>query len=99
RDDLVTGVQRCALQICVNGLRMRKGQMVRRGDSIAVPQLRPAILEAQADLVVRVVYEDDAIIAVDKPVGMPSHGLSPSDRNTVEIGRASCSERRWSASL
>lgn len=33
--------------------------------------------------VVAVVYEDDALVAIDKPAGMPSHPLRPGERGTA----------------
>ena len=41
------------------------------------------VLEAEAALAIPVLYEDDAILVLDKPPGRPGHALRPGDRGTV----------------
>jgi 23S rRNA pseudouridine1911/1915/1917 synthase len=70
--------------IRVNGHRARKGQLLRPGDVVAIiatvlgeQTLAPSTLE------LRVLHEDDALIVVDKPAGVPSVARGPDDRDTL----------------
>jgi 23S rRNA pseudouridine1911/1915/1917 synthase len=69
----------------VNRHRARKGDVVKDGDIVAVPEelFAPAALQPNPDLVMRVLYEDASVIAVDKPAGTPSHALRAHEMNTV----------------
>ena len=69
----------------VNGRRARKGQTVKPGDRIQVPDelCQAAALQPNPALQVAVLYEDAAIIVVDKPAGMPSHALRRDETGTV----------------
>ena len=69
----------------INGRPARKGQPVFPRDVVHVAaDLREAVeLAPQGELPVRILYEDDAVIAVDKPAGMPTHARRLSDRGTV----------------
>jgi 23S rRNA pseudouridine1911/1915/1917 synthase len=68
----------------VNGRSARKGQVVRVHDVVAV-DLPAFESEAapQPELEVPILYADDALIAVDKPAGMPSIAVRATDRDTV----------------
>ena len=61
----------------VNGRAARKGQTIASGDVVGVPEelYAPPPLQPNPRLVVHVLYEDEALIAIDKPAGMPSHAL------------------------
>jgi len=65
----------------VNGRRAAKGTMVRPGDHVTLPNLTG--LSPEPDLPVHVVHEDDALVALEKPGGMPAHALDPRQRGTV----------------
>jgi len=69
----------------VNGRRVRKRQIVGPGDVIDVPDafVAPPGLRPNAALVVPVLYEDAAVLALEKPAGMPSHALRPEETGTV----------------
>jgi 23S rRNA pseudouridine1911/1915/1917 synthase len=69
----------------INGHRARKGATVVGGDVIEVAddQLAPQALQPNPQLVVPVLYEDAAVLAVDKPAGMPSHALRADETETV----------------
>lgn len=69
----------------VGGRRARKGQMVTDGDLIQVPDElgHPSALQPNPRLVVHVLYEDAAVIALDKPAGMPSHALRADETETI----------------
>jgi len=58
------------------------GFIPRRGPSVFVRHFDwlPAIEPAPA---LRVLYEDDAVIAVDKPAGLPTHGNMDADRPSL----------------
>jgi 23S rRNA pseudouridine1911/1915/1917 synthase len=66
----------------VNGRRARKGVRLQPGDVVTVPAL-PASLAPEPELSLPIVYEDDALVAVDKPGGMPGHALDPRQRGTA----------------
>jgi 23S rRNA pseudouridine1911/1915/1917 synthase len=70
--------------VLVNGRRARKGVRVRKGDVVSLhSDLTAEGLRPQAELPVRVLYEDDAMAAVSKPAGMPAVALRPSDTDTL----------------
>ena len=70
--------------VAVNGRRGRKGQTLRAGDVVRVDLAALAVdLLAQPELRLPILYEDEAVIAVDKPAGMPTVALRASDRDTV----------------
>jgi 23S rRNA pseudouridine1911/1915/1917 synthase len=69
----------------VNGRRARKGATVAGGDVIDVADdwLAPRVLRPNPELVVPVLYEDPAVLALDKPAGMPSHALRADETETI----------------
>jgi len=69
----------------VNGRRACKGQPVFSRDvvHVAVDAREPVALAAQPDLPVRILYEDESVVAVDKPPGMPTHARRLHERGTV----------------
>ena len=78
-------------KVLVNGRRAAKGLKLRGGERIAVSEL----LEAQDNLVrpnpairPRIVFEDDALLALDKPAGLPVQPLSCSETTTLMNGVA-----------
>jgi ribosomal protein L14 len=84
--------------VLVNRRRGRKGDMLRRGDVIDARLIRVHRRAGRrADLALPILYEDEAVVMVDKPAGMPAVALRPGDRGTVAnalIGRC----RSWRAS-
>jgi 23S rRNA pseudouridine1911/1915/1917 synthase len=69
----------------VNGRIARKGTLLRVGD---VVELTMSLLDApapapQPELPIAVLYEDQELIALDKPSGLPSVARRGSDRDTV----------------
>ena len=70
----------------INHKKAKKGLMVAVGDAleIDVPEAQ-ATTAAQADttLELRVLHEDEALVFVDKPAGMPSQPLQPGEQGTV----------------
>jgi 23S rRNA pseudouridine1911/1915/1917 synthase len=69
----------------VNGRRAHKGDTLRAGDVVEVDRdaLAPAVPTGQPELAVPVLYEDAALIALDKPAGMPSVALAGSGLDTA----------------
>jgi 23S rRNA pseudouridine1911/1915/1917 synthase len=72
-------------QVQVNGRPARKGESVRAGDAVTLPEdlWAPAALQPNPRLQIPVLYEDAAVIAVDKPAGVPSHALRAEETETV----------------
>lgn len=70
----------------VNGRRARKGDLVHPQDRVTLAGLEPPAaprLIAQPELPVRVLFEDEAVVAIDKPPGMPTHPLRSGERGTA----------------
>ncbi|HYH99106.1 RluA family pseudouridine synthase [Hyalangium sp.] len=68
----------------VNGRPAKKGLLVAAGQQITVKweeETREAVPDAGFPL--EVLYEDAAVVAVDKPAGRPSHPLRPGETGTV----------------
>jgi 23S rRNA pseudouridine1911/1915/1917 synthase len=68
--------------IRVNGRRAPKGARLRRGDVVTLPAL-PASIAPEPALSLAIAHEDDALVAVEKPGGMPGHALDPRQRGTA----------------
>jgi 23S rRNA pseudouridine1911/1915/1917 synthase len=70
--------------VLLNGRRGIKGAVVRAGDNVEVETLpRLAAIEPDAEARVAVLFEDAALIVVNKPGGVPCHPLRPGERGTV----------------
>ena len=69
-------------EVRVNGRPARKGTRLRAGDQVTAPAL-PATIVAEPGIALPIVYEDDQLLVVDKPGGMPSHALDPRQRGTA----------------
>jgi 23S rRNA pseudouridine1911/1915/1917 synthase len=64
----------------------RKGDRLSPGDELVFQGPEVWLAErprADNDLQVEIVYEDDSILIVNKPAGMPTHGFSARDRATL----------------
>ena len=75
--------------VLVNGRLAPKGLKLRGGEEISVISLAEAadnVVQPNAKIVPRVAYKDDAIIAFDKPAGMPVQPLSRSELSTLMNG-------------
>jgi 23S rRNA pseudouridine1911/1915/1917 synthase len=80
--------------IRLDGRRARKGDRVGEGDRIAlahapVPSDFPA--RPDATVPITILYEDSHLAVIDKPAGVPSHPLRPSETGTA----ASFVVARW----
>lgn len=69
----------------IDGRRAVKGARVVAGAVVEVaPHAdRAAPVEPDRTLEVRVIHEDEDLVAIDKPAGMPSHPLRPHERGTA----------------
>ena len=68
--------------VSVNGRPAAKGVRVAPGDRVTLPDL-PATITPEPGLALAVLHEDDALVALDKPGGMPGHALDPRQRGTA----------------
>lgn len=70
--------------IRVNGARTKKGQRVQAGDRVTGPTLQlDAGAEPDPNQALDVLYEDERVVVVNKPAGVPSHALRPGERGTL----------------
>jgi len=72
-------------EVRVNGRWVRKSGNVTAGDTVEVADhvcASPA-LAPNPVLAVPILYEDAALVVLDKPAGMPSHALRPEETDTV----------------
>ena len=70
----------------VNDRRTTKGQRLKQGDRVIFQGARHWLFDLPLAAVngrVSVIYEDAEIIAVDKPAGLPTHGFSARDVDTL----------------
>ena len=75
--------------VLVNGRVAPKGLKLRGGEEVSVVSLAEAVdnvVQPNADISPRTVYEDDALLAFDKPAGMPVQPLSRSELSTLMNG-------------
>lgn len=70
---LITKLKRCENGIMLNGSHIRTIDKVKKGDCLSVYLEDSRSLEANADINVPVVYEDEDVVVFDKPVNMPVH--------------------------
>jgi len=74
-------------EVRVNGRVASKSAGVSTGDRVEVAGLSSEPGPApDPSIELRIVYEDSAVIAVDKPAGLPSHALRPGERHTLVSG-------------
>ena len=70
--------------VWLNGRRGIKGALVHAGDNVEVEApLAVAAIEPEAEIPIDVLFEDPALIVVNKPGGIPCHPLRPGERGTV----------------
>ena len=70
----------------VNGRRATKGQRLKQGDRVIFQGAKHWLSELPVAAVrrrVTIIYEDSEIIAIDKPAGIPTHGFSGRDVDTL----------------
>ncbi|MCE9623923.1 MAG: RluA family pseudouridine synthase [Deltaproteobacteria bacterium] len=72
--------------VLVNGRKAQKGMFVSGGEAIELSQIPPEENPRPApnpDLPLRILYEDERMIAVDKPAGMPCHPLKEEETGSL----------------
>ncbi len=70
--------------VTINGRRLRKGDLVSSEDTIEVAVATvPDAIVPDSSLAIEVLYEDPALIVVNKPGGLPCHPLKPAEIGTV----------------
>ena len=91
-------------EVRVNGGRVDVGYRVQPGDEVRIPPVRTAAPAQPAAarlppgvnrLVPRILYRDEALIALDKPAGMAVHGGSGISRGVIEQLRLELPECRY----
>lgn len=78
-------------EVRVNSGRVRQDYRLEDGDRVRVPPIRVAAPESRPParpLALPVVYEDDAVIVIDKPSGVAVHGGSGVSFGVIESLRA-----------
>ncbi len=78
-------------EVRVNSGRVKPDHRLRIGDKVRVPPVRlatPTAKPAPRPLALPVVYEDDALLVVDKPSGVAVHGGSGVSYGVIESLRA-----------
>jgi 23S rRNA pseudouridine1911/1915/1917 synthase len=73
-------------EVRVNGRAARKGDRVAPGDVIevgTVPSRADLAPRPQPELPLSILLVDEALVALDKPAGMPSHPLAAGERGTL----------------
>ncbi len=83
-------------RVRVNGRHLRKGDLVTNGATVVIegdlpPKDFTPVPESSVALVV--LYEDDAMVALDKPAGVATHPLRPDETGTL----ANAIAARWPA--
>ena len=72
-------VKACAYR--PDGSRRRASERVRAGETVLL--VRPPFEEPNVPLYFDVLYEDDAVLALDKPAGLPVHPSATYHKNTL----------------
>jgi 23S rRNA pseudouridine1911/1915/1917 synthase len=87
------GLSRAAVQrliaqglVTVDGLPARKGHELRAGELVAWSAPPPATTLAAEDVPLAVVYEDEALLVVDKPAGVVVHPAPGHEHGTLAQG-------------
>lgn len=78
-------------EVRVNGRRIDATHRLALGDQVRIPPVRVAEREASADAPPKefaIVFEDDALIVIDKPAGIAVHGGSGVSHGVIERLRA-----------
>lgn len=91
-------------EVRVNGGRIDVGYRLQLGDEVRIPPVRtatppqtaaPKLPPSVNRLLPRILYRDDALIALDKPSGMAVHGGSGVSRGVIEQLRLELPECRY----
>ncbi|HET6336844.1 MAG TPA: RluA family pseudouridine synthase [Polyangiales bacterium] len=69
--------------IRVNGARIKKGHRLRSGDVVSGPALQTGGALPDPEIPLDLLYEDAALVVVNKAAGMPSHPIRAGERGTL----------------
>jgi len=72
--------------ITLNGSRAAKGTKLSASDTLDchdIPEPEDLRLRPNPELPLSILYEDDFLLALDKPAGQPTHPLRPSETDTL----------------
>jgi len=89
-------------EVRVNSARVQPDYRLRCGDRVRLPPLRTAARRARSEIPCRlpelpVAYEDEVLIALDKPPGVAAHGGSGVTVGAIEALRAARPQARFLA--
>ena len=73
-------------RVLVNGRPGLKGHKLRAGDTVSVEALKEACdnrVLPNPTIPIKLVFEDEHLLAVDKPAGLPVHPLNGEERDTL----------------
>src|SRR5438105_5067080 len=74
-------------KVTVNGRHLGKGATVAPGDQVLVtPTPTPPAIQADTDVRVEVLYQDDSVVVINKPGLLPCHPLRIGERGTLING-------------
>ncbi|WP_374691443.1 RluA family pseudouridine synthase [Accumulibacter sp.] len=87
-------------QVRVNGRRVEVSHRLQSGDLLRIPPLRTGsaedvVVAAERSLHLPVLYEDDALLVVDKPAGVAVHGGSGESFGVIEALRQQRPQARF----
>ncbi len=91
-------------EVRINGGRVEVGYRLQVGDEVRIPPVRVAMPAAKPEprlppganrLVPRILYRDEALIALNKPAGVAVHGGSGISRGVIEQMRLELPECRY----
>jgi 23S rRNA pseudouridine1911/1915/1917 synthase len=69
--------------IRVNGARIKKGHRLRAGDVVTGPASHSGGALPDSSVPLELLYEDDAVVVVNKPAGVPSHPIRADELGTL----------------
>jgi 23S rRNA pseudouridine1911/1915/1917 synthase len=74
-------------KVKISGRTARKGDLIEPGQLISTEgepsRLDGFVIIPQPELSLSIVYEDDSLVAIEKPSGIPTHPLAPNEQNTL----------------
>ena len=79
RRAIAAGIVRVGGRVAKKGVHLQPGDVVELADSSS----DGAVLEPSPEVELSVLYQDDALVAVNKPSGIPSHPLRPGEGATL----------------
>lgn len=72
-----------AQNVARENVPLKKGSKLYPGDRIMCRNIPPATLIPNSDIPLQILYEDETLLAVDKPAGVPTHPLRHAETNTL----------------